>query len=105
MVTAAAKGFDMGLGFGELVLIVLILLVVFGGAKLPQIGDALGRAIKNFKRGVVEDDRISVTPKLDREAKSELPKSGAARDDAKAADAKVEDARVEEEKGESKPKA
>ena len=88
----------MGLGFGELVLIVIILLVVFGGAKLPQIGDAIGRAIKNFKRGVSEDDRIKVTAKADREVKSELPK-------AEAAGAKVEDAKVEDAKAEPKPKA
>jgi sec-independent protein translocase protein TatA len=93
----------MGLGFGELVLIVIILLVVFGGAKLPQIGDALGRAIKNFKRGVSEDDRIKVTAKADREVKSELPRSGAGA--AKADDAKVEDAKVEDAKAEPKPKA
>ncbi len=82
----------MGLGFGELVLIVIILLVVFGGAKLPQIGDALGRAIKNFKRGVVSDDRIEVTAKKDSEVKSELPKTA---DSSKAAveDAKIEDAK------------
>ena len=78
----------MGLGFGELVVIILILLVVFGGAKLPQIGDALGRAIRNFKRGVVENDKIAVTPTKDKE----LPKA--------AAKGEVEDAKVEE-----KPKA
>ena len=77
----------MGLGFGELVLIIIILLVVFGGAKLPQIGDALGRAIKNFKRGVSENEKIAVTAKEDKE----LPKS---------AKADIEDAKVE-----SKPKA
>jgi sec-independent protein translocase protein TatA len=37
-------------GMGELVIILLIVLVVFGANKLPQIGDALGRSIKNFKR-------------------------------------------------------
>jgi sec-independent protein translocase protein TatA len=35
---------------GELVVILLIVLVVFGANKLPGIGDALGRSIKNFKR-------------------------------------------------------
>jgi sec-independent protein translocase protein TatA len=35
---------------GELVIILLIVLVVFGANKLPGIGDALGRSIKNFKR-------------------------------------------------------
>lgn len=44
-------------GMGELVIILLIVLVVFGANKLPGIGDALGRSIKNFKRASkVEDD-------------------------------------------------
>jgi len=47
---------------GELVIILLIVLVVFGANKLPGIGDALGRSIKNFKRaskveGDDEDDK------------------------------------------------
>jgi sec-independent protein translocase protein TatA len=37
-------------GMGELVVILLIVLVVFGANKLPGIGDALGRSIKNFKK-------------------------------------------------------
>jgi sec-independent protein translocase protein TatA len=35
---------------GELIVILLIVLVIFGANKLPQIGDALGRSIKNFKK-------------------------------------------------------
>jgi sec-independent protein translocase protein TatA len=35
---------------GELIVILLIVLVVFGANKLPGIGDALGRSIKNFKK-------------------------------------------------------
>src|SRR4051812_17429080 len=37
-------------GMGELIIILLIDLVVFGANKLPGIGDALGRSIKNFKK-------------------------------------------------------
>jgi len=43
-------------GMGELVVILLIVLVVFGANKLPGIGDALGRSIKNFKRSSKVDD-------------------------------------------------
>ena len=43
-------------GMGELVIILLIVLVVFGASKLPGIGDALGRSIKNFKRASNVDD-------------------------------------------------
>lgn len=45
-------------GMGELIVILLIVLVVFGANKLPGIGDALGRSIKNFKKAsnIDEDD-------------------------------------------------
>lgn len=43
-------------GMGELVIILLIVLVVFGANKLPGIGEALGRSIKNFKKATADDD-------------------------------------------------
>jgi sec-independent protein translocase protein TatA len=54
-----------GMGFGELVLILLIVVVIFGATKLPQLGDGLGRAIKNFKRAVNAQNEIEVAPKSD----------------------------------------
>ena len=44
-------------GMGELVIILLIVLVVFGANKLPGIGDALGRSIRNFKKSSSDDDK------------------------------------------------
>ncbi|MGB8295301.1 MAG: twin-arginine translocase TatA/TatE family subunit [Polyangia bacterium] len=61
-----------GLGAGELVLIILVVVVVFGSTKLPQLGDGLGRAIKNFKRAVTSANEIEVSPKKS-EMKGELP--------------------------------
>jgi sec-independent protein translocase protein TatA len=52
----------MHLGFGELLLIFLVILLIFGSSKLPQLGDALGKSIKNFKKATTEDP-IDVTPK------------------------------------------
>ena len=46
----------MRLGFGEIVLILVIALVVFGPSKLPQLGDALGKGIRNFKKATLEPD-------------------------------------------------
>lgn len=43
-------------GMGELIVILLIVLVVFGANKLPGIGDALGRSIKNFKKASTVDE-------------------------------------------------
>lgn len=40
-----------GLRMGELLIILLIVFVLFGGAKLPQLGSSLGQAIRNFKKG------------------------------------------------------
>ncbi len=41
-----------GLGAQELVLILLIALVLFGGSKIPDLGRSLGQAIREFKKGV-----------------------------------------------------
>jgi sec-independent protein translocase protein TatA len=51
------------LGFSELIIVLLIIVVIFGSTKLPQLGDGLGRAIKNFKRAVTNQNEIDVTPK------------------------------------------
>lgn len=52
-----------GLGFGELLILLAIVLVVFGANKLPQLGDGLGRAIKSFKRAMTNPDEIDAAPK------------------------------------------
>ena len=46
----------MGLRLPELLLIFAALLLLFGGAKLPQLGSALGSAIRNFKKGFSGED-------------------------------------------------
>jgi sec-independent protein translocase protein TatA len=45
-----------GLGMGELVVILLIVVLMFGGKKLPQLGSSLGESIKNFKKGMKGED-------------------------------------------------
>jgi sec-independent protein translocase protein TatA len=45
-----------GLGMGELVVILLIVVLMFGGKKLPQLGASLGESIKNFKKGMKNED-------------------------------------------------
>lgn len=41
-----------GLGFQELLIILIIALIIFGPGKLPQIGSGLGKAIRDFKKGI-----------------------------------------------------
>ena len=45
-----------GLGFQELLIILIIALIIFGPGKLPQIGSGLGKAIRDFKKGVSNND-------------------------------------------------
>jgi sec-independent protein translocase protein TatA len=45
----------MRLGFGEILVILVIALVVFGPSKLPQLGDALGKGIRNFKKATHDE--------------------------------------------------
>lgn len=52
-----------GIGMQELLLILLIVVIVFGARKLPEIGGGLGKAIRNFKRASSEPDEIDITPK------------------------------------------
>jgi len=46
----------------ELLIILVIILIIFGAGKLPDIGNALGRGIRNFKKASKEPDEIDVTP-------------------------------------------
>ncbi len=52
-----------GFGTQELIIIFLIVLVLFGASRLPEIGGGIGKAIRNFKKSVSEPDEIDVTPK------------------------------------------
>jgi sec-independent protein translocase protein TatA len=56
-----------GLGVPELMVILVIALVIFGPSKLPQIGSGLGKAIRDFKKGVTggEDDETGKETKKD----------------------------------------
>ncbi len=51
-----------GLGLTEILVIVLIIALLFGARRLPELGSGLGKAIKNFKAGVTGKDEIDVTP-------------------------------------------
>ena len=45
-----------GFGWMELLLVLVIILIVFGAGKLPQLGEGLGKAIKGFKKSVHEPE-------------------------------------------------
>ena len=60
-----------GFGMPELIIILVIILVVFGAGKLPEIGSALGKSIKNFKRASEGKDEIEIKAKKEDDVKKE----------------------------------
>lgn len=56
-----------GIGMPELLVILVIILVIFGAGKLPQIGEGIGKGIRNFKKATKGPDEIDVTPEKDEE--------------------------------------
>ncbi len=60
-----------GLGMGEIVIVLVVVLLLFGGKKLPQLGSALGQAMTNFKKGL-SDGQKEID---DQKKKSELDSS------------------------------
>lgn len=51
----------MRVGITELVIVLAIVLLMFGSKKLPELADGMGKAIRNFKKGIQNDDE-DVTP-------------------------------------------
>jgi sec-independent protein translocase protein TatA len=62
-----------GLGTTELIIILILVLVIFGAGKLPQVGGALGKGLRNFKDGVKDADEIDEDPDKIEENNDEKP--------------------------------
>jgi len=61
-----------GLGMPELIVILGIAFLLFGGKKLPEIGAGLGKGISAFKKGLHEGEQEAAAPKQLNEAKKEI---------------------------------
>ena len=55
----------MGIGFPELMIILVIIMIIFGAGKLPEIGSAFGNSIKNFKKSMKEAEEIQEEASLE----------------------------------------
>ena len=55
----------MGIGFPELMIILVIIMIIFGAGKLPEIGSAFGRSIKNFKSSMKEAQEEEETAEVE----------------------------------------
>ncbi len=60
-----------GIGMPELLVLLVIVLLIFGVGKLPQIGEGLGKAIRGFRRSVSEPEAPPSLPEKDKPSKSD----------------------------------
>ena len=60
-----------GLGVWELIIILVIILIIFGAGKLPEIGSSLGKGIKSFRKAIKEPDEIDITPQKEDQEEGE----------------------------------
>jgi len=68
-----------GLGVSELVVLLVVVLLLFGPSRLPQLMESLGKSIQSFRRGLREPPEIDVTPRDD-EVQTTGEKSGTPRE-------------------------
>jgi sec-independent protein translocase protein TatA len=67
-----------GLGMQELIIIMIIVVILFGASRLPEIGKGIGQAIRNFKKATSEPDEIDVTPKVEKKEEKKEEKNQSA---------------------------
>jgi sec-independent protein translocase protein TatA len=63
-----------GIGVQELMIILVVGLVLFGPSKLPQLGSGLGKAIRDFKKGISSDELEDLSKELKKEDSKPLPR-------------------------------
>ena len=62
-----------GLGMPESIVVLVIVLVIFGAGKLPQLGEGIGKAIKGFKKSVHEADAIEAEAQAAQQNMADAP--------------------------------
>jgi TatA/E family protein of Tat protein translocase len=93
----------MGIGFPELMVILIIIMIIFGAGKLPEIGSAFGRSIKNFKTSMKEAQEGDEAPAVEEGQQAAQVEEGKADMTEEEKEAAIR--KKAEEEGEAKDKA
>ena len=94
----------MGIGFPELMIILVIIMIIFGAGKLPEIGSAFGRSIKNFKTSMKEAEEEEETAQVE-EGQQGAIEDGKAEEDMTEEEKEAAIRKKAQEEGEAKDKA
>ena len=99
----------MGIGFPELMVILIIIMIIFGAGKLPEIGSAFGRSIKNFKTSMKEaqegEETAEATAEVEEGEQAAQVEEGKAEEDMTEEEKEAAIRKKAEEDGEAKDKA
>jgi sec-independent protein translocase protein TatA len=95
----------MGIGFPELMVILIIIMIIFGAGKLPEIGSAFGRSIKNFKTSMKEAQEGDEEVASVEEGQQGAIEEGKAEEDMTEEEKEAAIRKKAEEEGEAKDKA
>ncbi|MBT4897458.1 MAG: twin-arginine translocase TatA/TatE family subunit [Nitrospina sp.] len=98
----------MGIGFPELMIILVIIMIIFGAGKLPEIGSAFGRSIKNFKSSMKEAQEEEETAQVEEGQQGAIEggaEEGKAEEDMTEEEKEAAIRKKAEEEGEAKDKA
>ena len=95
----------MGIGFPELMVILIIIMIIFGAGKLPEIGSAFGRSIKNFKTSMKEAQEGDESTVVEEGEQAAQVEEGKAEEDMTEEEKEAEIRKKAEIEGEAKDKA
>ncbi len=98
----------MGIGFPELMIILVIIMIIFGAGKLPEIGSAFGRSIKNFKTSMKEAEEEEETAQVEEGKQGAIEggvEEGKAEEDMTEEEKEAAIRKKAQEEGEAKDKA
>ena len=98
----------MGIGFPELMIILVIIMIIFGAGKLPEIGSAFGRSIKNFKTSMKEAEEEEETAQVEEGQQGAIEggaEEGKAEEDMTEEEKEAAIRKKAQEEGEAKDKA